>query len=538
MQNKRLAAGSRDEYGTRLVQKQQISQTISATLNAAGFTPIATPLLERENTFEHYPTQAVFHLTDQGRERLVLRPDLTLPIARFLTTGRREPRFTKLYYLGDVLKPTDHLSGAYNQETQAGIELIGDDGLASEIQALDKMLYFAQIFGIADVQVVLSDARFIPTVLSQITMSAAQRQQLQTAIEAKNVTQFIKYQQAISDFPTFLSTWPLAFGTAGEAVMWQAQDLPGVAPIVSGWLTLADYVHTHYPDVAVTVDLTAAPPQGYYTGTIMRGFVPSLGRYLFSGGRYDALLKDSQGTDLPAVGMGLNIESLLADWQRQPAEQRPHEPIVVVLGKGRVEQDARPLLRRAGMDTSPLNHPERKLVFDSEDQKYRFILVKSDDVIKYLDRGIGDIGIVGSDVIAEQPNQHHDVLDLQTGRAKFVVAGLADFDDDGQRKKIATKYPKTAQRYFNARGEDVELIKLAGSVELGPLTGLSDAIVDITQSGRTLAENHLHILADVGPVSTHMLVTNGAFLKFQDEITRMITALTQLLAEGETHADY
>ncbi|MBZ6008624.1 ATP phosphoribosyltransferase [Leuconostoc gelidum] len=530
MGDKILAAGSHDEFGEALVQKQQITHLISKTLNKKAFVAINTPLIERESVFEQYQHDNVFHLRDQIGENLVLRPDLTLPVARFLASKSQQARVQKFYYIGDVFRRTDYLSGEYNQETQAGIELIGDSSFEAEMQALDIMLDFAQQFEIADVQVVISDTRLIDRVLGTLDISSKQQKLLKQAIESKNMTAFEKVRITIKDFPAHLKRWPLAFGEDGETVMWQLQDLPEVNDLVERWLKLATFIHEHYPDVAVTVDLAAASPQPYYTGTIIRGFVPSLGRYLFSGGRYDRLLESFQTESLPAVGMGFNIDTIMAEWQREAADHNPDEPIVVVLAKGRVEKDTRPLLKSAGIDTTPLENQDRKLVFDSPDGIYRFILVKPDDVVKYLDRGIGDVGIVGSDTIAEQIQNHYDVLNLQTGQAAFVLAAPPNFKIDGiQRKRIATKYPKMASRYFSQHGEDVELVKLSGSVELGPLTGLSDAIIDITQTGDTLRENNLVIYDTVGEVATHLLVRPGALLQFQSELKQVIENLIMLL---------
>jgi len=534
MSEKMLAAGSRDEFGERLVQKQQISQIISQTLNEKDFTAISTPLIERESTFEQYHRRNIFHLYDQIGENLVLRPDLTLPIARFLAANRRQSQVTQLYYIGDVFRQTDHLSGAYNQETQAGIELIGDATFNAEMQALDTMLNFAEQFGIAEVQVVLSDARWIDTILKQLTMSEQQRHGLKEAIEAKNLTAFEKLRETIPDFPETLKRWPLAFGEDGEDVMWQLQSIPAAKKIIDNWLRLAEFVHQHYPEVTVTVDLAASSPQPYYTGAIMRGFIPSLGRYLFSGGRYDRLLENFQNETLPAVGMGLDIETILKKWRMAPTDDITREPIIVVLGKGRIAKDAQKLLKLAGIDTSPLDKPERKLIFSSPDGVYRFILVKPTDVIKYLDRGIGDIGIVGSDTMAEQDQNHYDMLDLETGQATFVVAAPPKFNLNAtQRKRIATKYPTVTTQYFSKRGEDVEIIKLEGSVELGPLTNLSDAIVDITETGNTLRENNLVIYDKVAKVSTHLIIRSGALLQFQTELKRVIENMMTILGEKQ-----
>ncbi len=185
MNDKVLAAGSRDEFGEKLQQKQKISQMITTILNDADFTPINTPLIERESTFDKYQNKNVFRLFDQVGENLVLRPDLTLPIARFLSANRQQNSMSRLYYIGDVFRRTDSLSGDYNQETQAGIELIGDQSFEAEIQALDTMLKFAQEFGIVDVQVVLSDARFIDVVLENLQLDQDLRQRMKQAIEKK-----------------------------------------------------------------------------------------------------------------------------------------------------------------------------------------------------------------------------------------------------------------------------------------------------------------------------------------------------------------
>lgn len=205
MNDKVLAAGSRDEFGEKLQQKQKISQMITTILNDADFTPINTPLIERESTFDKYQNKNVFRLFDQVGENLVLRPDLTLPIARFLSANRQQNSMSRLYYIGDVFRRTDSLSGDYNQETQAGIELIGDQSFEAEIQALDTMLKFAQEFGIVDVQVVLSDARFIDVVLENLQLDQDLRQRMKQAIEQKNVSVFEELRATIPDFPEGLA---------------------------------------------------------------------------------------------------------------------------------------------------------------------------------------------------------------------------------------------------------------------------------------------------------------------------------------------
>ncbi|GAO99632.1 ATP phosphoribosyltransferase [Fructobacillus ficulneus] len=537
MDERGLAAGSKDLYGQELKDKQKIREVFSQRLNDLDFTPVRTALVERATTYGT-ATSSVFRLLGQSEENLVLRPDLTMPIARLVAATNHPDQFSQLYYFGDVFHPIDHLSGDYNQETQAGIELLGQADFAAEIRGLDIMLDFARTFGIIDVQVVLSDARLIDLILAPYNLGSDRQRELKASIEEKNLTVFRQITDKISNFPGELANWPLAFGESGETVMDELRNIEAVQEILANWQLLATHLHNYYPEVSLTVDLAGSSPQPYYTGTIIRGFVPSLGRYLFTGGRYDGLMKNKDQQGLPAFGLALKIETILADWQRQPQEVQPNQPIVMVLAKGRVEEDVRLFLRAAGVDNEELDRPGRKLIFNSPDGRYRFILVKPTDVVKYLDLGIGDIGIVGSDTVAEQESDHYDVLDLQTGKAAFILAAPAGFNlTGGRRKRIATKYPKVARAYFQAHGEDVELIKLEGSVELGPLTGLSDAIIDITQTGKTLEENNLVIYDQVGQVSTHLLVRRGALLQHQAELSRLIQTLSQELA-GEANANY
>ncbi|WP_260361539.1 ATP phosphoribosyltransferase regulatory subunit [Leuconostoc pseudomesenteroides] len=161
-----------------------------------------------------------------------------MPVARFLSSHQQENDMSQLYYIGDVFRRTDYLSGEYNQETQAGIELIGDDSFEAEIQALDIMLNFAKKFNITDVQVVLSDARLIDIILDTLQLDGELHRALKRAIEQKNVSEFEKLRAEIVDFPEFLNEWPLSYGEDGENVMWQLQHMTAVATITQGWLTM------------------------------------------------------------------------------------------------------------------------------------------------------------------------------------------------------------------------------------------------------------------------------------------------------------
>ena len=168
--------------------------------------------------------------------------------------------------------------------------------------------------------------------------------------------------------------------------------------------------------------------------------------------------------------------------------------ITIALTKGRIEKDAVTLLEKAGFNMSFMADKGRNLIFESPDNRFRFLLVKAPDVTTCVRHGVADIGIVGKDVLVEHPTGYLEMLDLNFGLCKFCVASTEDYNpNDHKRKRIATKYPTIATDYFNQKGEDVEIISIQGSVEIAPVIGLADAIVDIVETGSTLVANGLKV---------------------------------------------
>lgn len=200
--------------------------------------------------------------------------------------------------------------------------------------------------------------------------------------------------------------------------------------------------------------------------------------------------------------------------------------IKIALTKGRVEKQVLPLLDKAGIDCEQIKHKKRRLIFDSPKQPYEFILAKGPDVTTFLERGAVDIGIVGSDILTEHQNRQYELLDLKTGQCQFVLASTKNFDpDEPKRKIIGTKYPNITKKYFDRLGQDVEIVKIEGSVELAPLTGLADAIVDITETGTTIRENNLKIYDYLDKVSTRLVVNRMSLKQHPQDIYNLVDKL-------------
>ena len=196
----------------------------------------------------------------------------------------------------------------------------------------------------------------------------------------------------------------------------------------------------------------------------------------------------------------------------------------VALTKGRIEKKMTTMLEKLGYDVTSMINKDRELQIDVED-KMKIIFAKSNDVITFIEHGIVDIGIVGSDTLLENSfKNYYELLDLEIGKCSFAVCSYPEYKKIklNRRKRIATKYPNVAKAYFESKDEDVEIIKLEGSVELGPVVGLTDAIVDIVETGATLKANGLEVIDKITDVSARLICNKTKFKYKKEEILNLI----------------
>ena len=205
--------------------------------------------------------------------------------------------------------------------------------------------------------------------------------------------------------------------------------------------------------------------------------------------------------------------------------------ISIALTKGRLEKETIKILDKANFDPSELKDKGRKLVFKDKTQDIKYFLVKAADSITYVEHGVADLGVVGKDTILESDNNCYEVLDLGFGKCGFIVASLPETDlfKKVGHVKIGTKYPKVAKDYFKKKGMDVEVIKIEGSVELAPILGLCDGIVDIMETGTTLKENGLVVLDRICEISARLIVNKASFKMKQNEIWEFIDRIKEVI---------
>lgn len=208
--------------------------------------------------------------------------------------------------------------------------------------------------------------------------------------------------------------------------------------------------------------------------------------------------------------------------------------ITFALAKGRLAKKTLELLEQIGITCDEIKDPtSRKLIFVNEDLKLKFFLAKATDVPTYVEYGAADIGVVGKDTILEEGRKLYEVLDLGLGKCKMCVAGPQEAVarlHHGELIRVATKYPNIAKDYFfNKKHQTVEIIKLNGSIELAPIVGLSEVIVDIVETGSTLRENGLVILEEICPLSARVVVNQVSMKMEHERITRMMSELKAIL---------
>ena len=206
--------------------------------------------------------------------------------------------------------------------------------------------------------------------------------------------------------------------------------------------------------------------------------------------------------------------------------------INIALPKGRLGEKAYGIFEKAGYECPSIREENRKLIFENEEKGVRYFWVKPSDVVIYVERGAADIGIAGKDIILEYSPDIYELADLGMGKCRMAVAAKTDFyDDPGKTLRVATKFPNIAKRYYKSQSREIDIIKLNGSIELAPILGMSDVIVDIVETGKTLYENDLEPRETIVPISAR-LVANKASYKFKNkEISELCDKVSELIAK-------
>ena len=200
----------------------------------------------------------------------------------------------------------------------------------------------------------------------------------------------------------------------------------------------------------------------------------------------------------------------------------------IALPKGRLGEKVYSMFEAAGYECDSIKENSRKLIFENEEKQVRYFWVKPSDVSIYVERGAADIGVAGKDILLEYEPDVYELLDLNMGKCRMAVAAPKSFYDDGAKTlRVATKFTNIASNYYSSLGRDIDIIKLNGSIEIAPILGLSDVIVDIVETGTTLKENDLEVKAEILPISARFIANKASFKFKGEQIEKIVSSIKE-----------
>lgn len=204
----------------------------------------------------------------------------------------------------------------------------------------------------------------------------------------------------------------------------------------------------------------------------------------------------------------------------------------IALPKGRLGEKVYAMFEKAGFECPSIKENNRKLIFENEEKGVRYFWVKPSDVSIYVERGAADIGVAGKDILLEYKPDIFELLDLDIGKCSMAVAAKKDFKDDMQKTlRVATKFSNITKNYYASKGRDIDIIHLNGSIEIAPILGLSDVIVDIVETGTTLKENDLEVKEEIVPISARLIANKSSFRFKSGEIEKILSEMKRQMED-------
>ncbi len=503
--------GIRDLYGDALRLQAEAEERIENVMEEYGYRQIRTPALEYLDVYagDEAGNTELFRYNDRDGETLVLRPDFTPGIARtavkYFLDGEDAVR---LRYRGSVFNNKRSLSGKLREETQIGAELYNDASVSADAEVIALAVESLKAAGLSDVRVCIGHVDYFYGICQDAGLSRDVENELLDSICDRNIKACARTLEkygvsgdtaarlcALADYLCDSSDLDALYQNCGNERSKNA---------VLRLKALSEELDKRGVLEHVTFDAGLLNRYRYYTGMVFRVYADGIGEPVARGGRYDDLLMRF-GKAAPAVGF-----MALTDDLASALKTSDDGYLTIALGKGRLAKKAMEILAGCGVNCPEMDEKDtRKLIFKNEEKKLAFFLAKGPDVPTYVEYKAADIGIVGADTILEENRRVCEVMDLGFGKCRMCVCGRPEAAELLKHKemiRVATKYPNIARDYFyNERGQTATLIKLNGSVELGPIVGLADVIVDIVETGSTLRENGLEVLEEIMPLSARVI---------------------------------
>ncbi|MBQ7236458.1 MAG: ATP phosphoribosyltransferase [Clostridia bacterium] len=472
----------------------------------------------------------VITFTDTDGKLMALKPDVTLSIIKNGNGGVGGVQ--KVYYNENVYRVSKG-TNSFKEFMQVGLECFGDIG-DNEITEV-VMLAVKSLATVSNDYVLdLSHLGLVKSVMDACNVTDGGKKEIFAYLGEKNAQgiALVCAREGVSAKNTeILKNLVSVYGSA-EKVLPKLdgfnlnektdQAIKQLNKTVSALtkLNLSDKIR---------IDFSVVNDMNYYNGIVFKGFVSGIPASVLSGGQYDNLM-EKMGKKARAIGFAVYLDELeRLDGEKAKevnAEKNSGEKTIlnVALPKGRLGEKVYAMFEKAGFDCPSIKENNRKLIFENQDVGVRYFWVKPSDVAIYVERGAADIGVAGKDILDEYKPDVYELLDMKMGKCDMCVAAKADFVDDRSKTLVvATKFAKIAKAYYASQGRDIDIIHLNGSIEIAPILGLSDVIVDIVETGTTLKENNLVVVEKFLPISAR-LISNKANFKFKNDLIEKLMA--------------
>jgi len=508
--------------------QERLSLRLRLLYEEAGFRQYRMGRFEEYGLYQQnrrfLASDQVITFTDLDGRLLALKPDVTLSIAK--NARYEEGGCGRFYYAENVYRPSQE-SHTFQEISQMGLECIGAVNDEAAVQAV-SLAWQSLALTERDFVLEASHMGFVTGLLDAVGAPESARPRLLACIRDRNRHELkaAAAEAGLSKQGTDALCRLDALAGDWETVLAQAEPIALNAAMGAALTELRILCAAlEAKGQSVRLDLSLVNDLDYYNGLVLQGYVAGLPRAVLKGGQYDPLAEQFR-PGARAVGFALYLNEL-----DRLSETAPEEGgmLSVALPKGRLGDKVYGLLAGAGYGCGEDYNESRKLVVENPAAGIRYFLVKPSDVAIYGEHGAADIGIVGKDILAESSADVYELLDTGLGRCRMCVAGREDYQDDpGRSLRVATKFVSIAKAYYAAQGRDIDIIKLNGSIELAPLLGLSDVIVDIVETGTTLRENHLKVLTEFMPISARFIANRSSFQFKRREIETLLLKLSEV----------
>ena len=550
----RTPRGFRDILPQEALARERITEAVRSCFSSHGYLPVETPLLEDRTVIETAGRiqDSPFQLFDKDDRLLMLRPDLTLPISRMVASRMVADGLPlRLRYVAPVVREQGALRGQPRQFTQLGVELVGGEGADSEAEVVMLLADALARLGVPDWYVVCGSVAPLTALLRACEMGESFTREVLSLVHQSDLVgldDLVESNEGLTSAQAD-ALRKIVRLNGDELVVDELEELlvgAGVDDAVEVVASMRRLVQSCAPLVRtrrLRFDFSIINSFDYYTGLVFKAYAEGIAASLASGGHYDAVLKNLGLPDVSACGFAMSLERLQEVLGEQgesgvvtPGVRLADRPLRIAVPKGSLFSDTLRVLEAAGLPVEGLRDLGRKLIVREKDVEY--VIVRAQDAPSFVAFGGADCGICGRDSIIEADVDLLQLVDLKYGWCRFVVAEPAEAKGRADRAyawrgtmRVATKYPRITQAYYDRIGQQVDIVQLHGNIELGPIVGMTDRIVDITATGTTLAENDLVIVDDVLECTARFFAGPAAY-----RCDSRIRALTQRLAEVTTQS--